>query len=99
MIDDRDWQKIGYGTTRLRVPGGWFVMMFTGGPSKTVFYYPDPSHVWDGSALKDPEEEATKSSGLSIEKLIKTVAAATEKPATEVTEAPTPETVEAPKTE
>ena len=53
MIEDRDWQKIGYGTNRLKVPGGWFVMLYTGGPSKTAFFYPDPEHTWDGGALKE----------------------------------------------
>jgi hypothetical protein len=51
MIEDRDWQKIGYGSTRLKVPGGWFVLLYTGGSSKASFFYPDENHEWDGSAL------------------------------------------------
>jgi hypothetical protein len=57
MIEDRDWHKIGYGTNRLRVPGGWFIMLYTGGPSKSAFFYPDPNHTWDGSAMKEPAPE------------------------------------------
>jgi len=54
MIEDGDWQKIGYGTYRLKVPGGWFITLYTGGPAKTAFFYSDPGHVWDGNAIKDP---------------------------------------------
>lgn len=35
---------------RAKVPGGWFVR--TGkGESIAAFFYPDPEHLWDGSAL------------------------------------------------
>jgi hypothetical protein len=75
MIEDRDWEKIGYGTNRLKVPGGWFVMLYTGGPAKTAFFYPDPNHGWDGSALRD-DEAAPEVNSLSAELAEKLVAAA-----------------------
>ncbi len=32
---------------RSKVPGGWFVLVPDG-----AFFYPDPTHSWDGSSLK-----------------------------------------------
>jgi len=35
---------------RAKVPGGWLVLVVTHNGSGLTFY-PDPSHLWDGSSL------------------------------------------------
>ena len=40
---------------RAKVPGGWFVgaeIAEADNLSWSVFFYPDPQHVWDGRTLK-----------------------------------------------
>jgi len=53
---DLVWQQLtssnGFETYRTRVPGGWFVVVHQehrdfGGS----FFYPDPTHRWDGSGI------------------------------------------------
>jgi len=49
-------------TWRAKVPGGWFVQIYTDwdrhdgdqsfkGVVMGAFFYPDPSHIWDGSSM------------------------------------------------
>ena len=97
MIEDKDWEKVGYGTSRLKVPGGWFLMLFTGGPQKTAFFYPDPDHIWDGSVFKEGGSAAeVKSARQTVEELVK---AKLEKAAEEAMPAPSDSDPETPSDE
>ena len=47
------WEKLRAGSdavSRAKLPGGWLIA--TGeGPARSVVFYPDPKHSWDGSTL------------------------------------------------
>ncbi len=42
---------IGLLAGRCKVPGGWFVFLHHGGKEGSGFFYPDPTHKWDGNSL------------------------------------------------
>lgn len=45
------WEKLqsgGIATSRAKLPGGWLIAV---GDSRSVAFYPDPSHSWDGRTL------------------------------------------------
>lgn len=51
MINSNDWQLTGYSDNnrpiyRLKVFGGWLINYL-----EVMFFYPDPQHEWDGSAI------------------------------------------------
>jgi hypothetical protein len=39
-------------TFRSCVPGGWLVLVMTGGNDPTVTFMPDPFHEWTGRSLR-----------------------------------------------
>lgn len=53
MANDLKWETINPLMKRVKVPGGWLVLVnfvSAGG----ITFYPDPNHIWDGSALDGP---------------------------------------------
>lgn len=48
LIKQKDW---GGKLARSRVPGGWFVSIYSGIPQSS-FFYPDPEHTWQPEVEK-----------------------------------------------
>ena len=47
------WEKLRTGfeaTARAKLPGGWLIALGEGG-ARSVVFYPDPEHEWDGTTL------------------------------------------------
>lgn len=47
------WEKLRTGsetTSRARLPGGWLIAIGEGA-ARSVVFYPDPAHDWDGTTL------------------------------------------------
>ena len=47
------WQKLSAGrevTIRAKLPGGWLISVGDGA-GRSVVFYPDPQHEWDGTTL------------------------------------------------
>jgi hypothetical protein len=47
------WQKLRTGSEsafRAKLPGGWLIAVGEG-PARSVVFYPDPDHIWDGATL------------------------------------------------
>jgi hypothetical protein len=42
------WEAVAPGVSRAKLPGGWLIAV---GEGRSVTFYPDPQHAWDGKTI------------------------------------------------